>query len=131
MLKDQKIELDNKKVSLEARMLELEIRTIVDRVIDLGKGDVAIGAIRGVESGVLDQPFATTRYVAGRVMGVRDHEGAVRYLDHGNLPLSKEILEFHREKIAKREELQGRKADYQTVVADLISISKGVLLGNV
>ena len=69
-------------------MLELEIRTILDRVIELGDGDVAIGAIRGVESGVLDQPFATTQYVAGRVMGVRDNEGAVRYLDHGNIPFS-------------------------------------------
>ena len=128
MLKDQKITLDSEKVRLEAKMLELEIRTIVDRVIELGEGDVAIGAIRGVEAGVLDQPFATTRYVAGRVMGVRDNEGAVRYLDHGNIPFSKEVVEFHRERIAEREKAQGRRVDYKTVINDIYAISKGPLV---
>ena len=128
MLKDQKVTLDREKVSLEAKMLELEIRAIVDRVIELGEGDVAIGAIRGVEAGVLDQPFATTRYVAGRVMGVRDNEGAVRYLDHGNIPFTKEIVEFHREKIAEREKVQGRKVDYKTVINDIYAISRGPLV---
>jgi len=42
-------------------------------------------------------------------MGVRDAEGAVRYLSHGNLPFTKEILEFHKEKIAEREKAQGKK----------------------
>ena len=82
----------------------------MDRVIELGEGDVAMGAIRGVESGVLDQPFSTTQHVAGRVMGVRDNEGAVRYLDHGNIPFPREIVEFHRERIAEREKVQGRKS---------------------
>jgi len=128
MLKDQKITLDNKKVSIEAKMLELEIRTILDRVIELGDGDVAIGAIRGVEAGVLDQPFATTQYVAGRVMGVRDNEGAVRYLDHGNIPFTKEIVEFHRQKISEREKALGKKIDYKTVIDDIYAISRGPLV---
>jgi len=128
MLKDQKIELDNKVVNTEAKMLELETRAIVDRVIDLGNGDVAVGAIRGVESGVLDQPFAANQYAAGQVMGVRDNEGAVRYLDHGNIPLTKDIVEFHRQKIAEREKAQGRKVDYKTVIDDLYAISRGPLV---
>jgi len=128
LLKDQKIDLDGKAVETETRMLELETRAIVDRVIDLGDGDVAVGMVRAVESGVLDNPFATTKYVAGRVMGVRDNEGAVRYLDHGNLPFTNEILEFHRGKIAEREKKWGRKVDYESVVNDLFSISRGALV---
>ena len=128
MLKDQRIELDNGKVGIEANMLDREIRTIVDRVIELGEGDVAVGAVRAVESGVLDQPFSTTRDVAGRVMGVRDNEGAVRYLDHGHIPFAKEIIEFHREKIAERERAQGRKVDYKTVIDDIYAISRGPLV---
>lgn len=128
ILKDQNIQLDNKAVSIEAEMLEMETRAIVDRVIELGDGDVAVGAVRAVESGVLDNPFATTQYVAGKIMGVRDNEGAVRYMAHGNLPFTKEIVEFHKEKIAEREKAQGRKVDYGTVVNDLFSMSAGSLV---
>jgi len=131
LFKGQNIEVDRNLVSLETKFLELEVRSILEKVLDLGDSDVAVGVLKAVEQGVLDNPFSTHRSVACRVMGVKDNQGAMRYLDHGNLPLSKEILEFHREKIAKREESQGRRADYQTVVADLISISRGVLLGNV
>ncbi|UCG67133.1 MAG: methylaspartate mutase subunit E [Deltaproteobacteria bacterium] len=129
LLKDQNIEVDHGLVAMEARILELEVRSIVEKVLELGDGDVAIGVVRAVEQGVLDNPFSSHRSVACEVMGVKDDKGALRYLNHGNLPLDKEVLEFHRERIAKRENLQGRKANYQTVVEDLASISKGILVG--
>ena len=131
LFKDQKVEVDRNLVAQEAKMIELEVRSILDRVLDLGNGDVVVGIIKAVEQGVLDNPFSSHRAVACKVMGVKDDKGAVRYLDHGNLPFSKEILEFHRERIARREKLQGRKADYQTVVEDLTSISKGILIGDI
>jgi methylaspartate mutase epsilon subunit len=128
MLKDQKIQLDPKAVTAEADMLKLETRAIMDRVIDLGNGDVVAGLIKAVELGVVDQAFASTRYTKGKVMAARDNEGAMRYLDHGDLPFSKEIVEFHRQKLAERERAQGRKIDYQNVVDDLLAISKGPLV---
>ena len=128
MLKDQKVELDKKAVRVETEMMELETRAIMDRVIDLGDGDVMVGVIKAVEVGVLDQAFTSTRYAKGRVMAARDNEGAMRYLDHGNLPFSKEIVEFHRQKLAEREKVQGRKIDYKNVVDDLLSISRGSLV---
>jgi methylaspartate mutase epsilon subunit len=54
----------------------------------------------------------------------------VRYLSHGNLPFTKEILEFHKEKIAEREKAQGKKVDYDTVVSDIVAMSRGSLLLN-
>jgi len=128
MLQDQKIELDNKAVTAEAEMLELETRAIVDRILDLGDGDVVVGLKKAVELGVVDQAFATTRYVKGRVLAARDNEGAMRYFDHGNLPFTNEIVEFHRQKLAERERAQGRKIDYKNVVDDLLSISRGPLV---
>lgn len=130
LLKGQKIDIlirSSEAVRTEAEMFELETRTILDRVIALGDGDVAVGAIRAVEQGVLDMTFATTQYTTGKVLGVRDNEGAVRYLDPGNVPFTNEILEFHRHKIAERERAQGRKVDYEAVVNDLFSISRGAL----
>ena len=128
MLKDQKTQLDNKAVAVEAEMLEMETRAIMDRVIDIGDGDVIVGLQKAVELGVLDQAFASTRYAQGRVMAARDNEGALRYLDHGNMPFSKEIVEFHKQKLAERERAQGRKIDYKNVVDDLLAIGRGPLV---
>jgi methylaspartate mutase epsilon subunit len=129
MLKDQKNEaIKSEAVMTEARMEELETRAILDRVIDMGEGDVVIGAVRAVEAGVLDQSYATTQFVKGQVMGVKDAQGAARYLDHGNLPFTREIVQFHREKIAEREKAIGRKCDYDALVNDITAISMGSLL---
>jgi methylaspartate mutase epsilon subunit len=128
MLRGQRFELESKRVEEEIKTQKLETKAILDRVIDLGEGDVAVGAIKAFKLGVLDQVFPTNRYVAGKVSGIRDSEGAVRYFDHGNLPFTNEILEFHREKIADREKLQGRKVDYDLMIDDIFSISKGSLV---
>jgi methylaspartate mutase epsilon subunit len=128
MLKDQKPTLDSKAVSLETRMLEMETRAIVDKVLDLGNGDVVVGFKKAVEDGIVDEAFATNRFVKGKMMAARDNEGALRYLDHGNLPFNKEILEFHRQKLAEREKAQGRKIDYKNVVDDFLAISRGPLV---
>jgi methylaspartate mutase epsilon subunit len=129
MLKDQKNEvITSEAVMTEARMEELETRVILDRVIDMGDGDVVIGAIRAVDSGVLDQSYATTQFVKGRVIGVKDSYGAARYLDHGNLPFNQEIIQFHRDRIAEREKKINRKVDYDALVNDITAISMGSLL---
>jgi methylaspartate mutase epsilon subunit len=128
ILKDQKIQLDNRAIASEIEIMTMETRAIVEKVIELGDGDVAVGAVKAIESGILDNPFAATKYVAGKVLGVRDNEGAVRYLDCGNLPFSKEIVDFNKKKIAEREKAQGRKVDYESVINDLFSISQGSLV---
>jgi methylaspartate mutase epsilon subunit len=128
MMKDQKIQLDPKAVEVEAKELELETRAIMDKILELGDGDVLIGHRKGLDAGIIDPPFATTRYVQGKVLAARDNEGAMRYLDHGNLPFSKEIIDFHKEKLAERERAQGRKIDYDNVIDDLMSIARGSLV---
>ncbi|MFC1533863.1 methylaspartate mutase subunit E [Thermodesulfobacteriota bacterium] len=128
LLKGQRIEIESKRKEIEVEMAELETRTILDRVIELGDGDVAVGICRAIKSGVLDHPFATSPAVACKVMGVKDSEGAIRYLNHGNLPFTKEILGFHREKISEREKKQSGEVNYETVVSDLLAISRGVLV---
>ena len=131
LFRDQKIEVDHNLIAEEAQMIETEVQSIFDALLDLGSGDVMVGTIKAVEQGVLDNPYSSHRAVQCKVIGARDDKGAIRYLDHGNLPFNKDIIGFHREKMAKREKMQGRKADYQTVVEDLAAISKGLLIGEV
>jgi methylaspartate mutase epsilon subunit len=59
---------------------------------------------------------------------MKDIQGAVRYFDHGNLPFTKDILEFHRDKMVEREKSKGKKLDHDTLVSDLLAVSKGVLV---
>jgi methylaspartate mutase epsilon subunit len=130
LVRKQKIEIDQKAVMIESEREEVEVRLIIERVLGLGEGDVAVGAVRAVQSGVLDNPFSTNSQVACKVLGVKDNEGAVRYLDTGNLPFTSEIRDFHREKISEREKKRGQALDYSTVIDDIMSISKGFLVGD-
>jgi len=127
-LKGQKIEVDKEEQALQTAMEENEIKAIVDKVLEFGDGDVLVGAAKAMEAGVLDNPFAANRAAAGKVLGVKDAEGAIRYFHTGNLPFSQEIIEYHREKIAQREVKQGIKVGYDTLVNDIYAVSKGYLV---
>ena len=127
MLRDQNFE--NESLEVEKEIIRQETRAIVDKCFELGQGDIAIGACRGVEAGVIDVPFAPCRANAGLMLPCRDNNGAVRILEHGNIPFSKEIFDFHRQKIEERAAYEGRKASFQMVVDDVYAIGKGRLVG--
>lgn len=129
VVREQRIEFDVQESDVEEKVTETEVRAILDRILDLGDGDIVDGAIKAVESGVLDSPWSPNITVKDQVLGVRDAKGACRYLEFGNLPIPEEIKEFHREKVEERERLEGRKADYHTAVRDLWSLSKGKMVG--
>ncbi|HVN94820.1 MAG TPA: methylaspartate mutase subunit E [Syntrophorhabdaceae bacterium] len=130
MSRGQVLKLNEKEVKEEAAILETETRLIVDKIIDMGNGDVVKGEIKAIESGAFDVPFSTSRFVPCRVKGIRDAQGMVRYFDHGNLPLSRELVAFHKEKVAERQGAAGNALDYQTIADDLSAISKGLLRGD-
>ena len=50
---------------------------------------------------------------------MRDAENAVRYFDPGDIPLPKEVLDYHREKLAGRAKKEGRELSFDMVVHDL------------
>ena len=116
-------------VVAEAEIIETEVNQILDKVFELGNGDLAQGVIASFESGVLDIPFAPSKYNAGKVMPARDNHGAVRIMDSGNLPLSQDILNFHREKLEERAKSENRTVSFQMVIDDVYAISKGFLVG--
>jgi methylaspartate mutase epsilon subunit len=79
--------------------------------------------VKAVEYGILDCNFSPWIHYKGKVLIVRDKAGALRYLDHGNLPLPKEVIEYHREKIAEREKAENKKADLEMMIRDVYRIS--------
>ena len=127
MLADQTFQ--DKRLDEEKEIIKLETRAIVDKCFELGSGDIAVGVCRGVEAGVLDVPFAPCRFNAGKMLPCRDNDGAVRILDVGNLPFSKELVDFHKSKIEERAQAEKRTVSFQMVIDDVYAIGKGRLVG--
>jgi len=128
MLRDQSLP-PTAELLTEAEIIKTETRAILERVRALGEGDWAQGAVRAFAAGVLDVPFAPSRFNAGRVMPVRDNLGAVRFLNPGLVPLPPEMLALEKERIAARGRAEGRQPSFQMVVDDIYAISKGMLVG--
>ncbi len=127
MLADQDFRGDA--ITAEEEIIAEETRAIVDKCFELGMGDIAVGVCRGVESGALDVPFAPCRANAGLMLPARDNNGAVRILNFGNLPFSKDLKDFHTAKIEERAKAENRKASFQMVIDDVYAIGKGRLVG--
>lgn len=128
MLKDQSL-LDLKAVADECAILEAEMECILNKVTELGKGDIAIGAVRAFEAGAIDVPFAPSKYNLGKALPARDDDGAVRFLDCGHLPFTDEIKAFHLAKLEERGKRERRAVSFQMVIDDIYAIGKGYLVG--
>ena len=127
--RQQKIEWYPEEVKTEQRIIELEARAIIDKILELGEGDVAVGSEIAVQQGIIDVPLMPNKNLKDKVIGVRDIKGACRYADFGNLPIPEECKEYHRQKITERERVEGRKMDYKVMIGDFWAFSKGKIIG--
>ena len=128
MLKDQSF-ADIPAVVAESEIIMQEMRCILDKVEELGHGDYAVGTVRAFEAGVIDVPFAPSKYNAGKIMPARDNSGAVRFLEVGNVPFSDDLKIFHRQKLEERAAYEKRPVSFQMVIDDVYAIGKGFLVG--
>ena len=128
MLKDQDFR-EIPAVVTESEVIEKEMKCILGKVEELGKGDFALGTVAAFEAGVIDIPFAPSKFNAGKVMPARDNQGAVRLLDIGNLPFTQDIIDFHRNKLEERARYENRPVSFQMVIDDVYAIGQGHLVG--
>jgi len=128
MLKDQTFP-DGEKLREEKEQIDKEVKSLIDCVFEVGKGDLAQGVVKAFEQGILDIPFAPSKYNQGKILPARDNEGNIRILEFGNLGFSDEIKEYHRQKIAERAAIENRSVSFQLTIDDVYSVSKGRLVG--
>ncbi len=110
----------------EKELIGREVRPIVDKVLELGDGDIAIGTVRSLEAGVLDIPWSPNRYVRSRVLPARDVDGYLRILDPGEMPFPPDVLEFHRERLRKRAERDHVPFSDELAVQSVYEISESL-----
>ncbi|NLM04919.1 MAG: methylaspartate mutase subunit E [Clostridiales bacterium] len=128
LLKGQSLTM-SKELEAEMELIKAETKCILDKVFELGKGDLAVGTVKAFEVGVLDIPFAPSQYNAGKILPARDNNGAVRYLEFGNIPFTKDIKDFNQGLLEERAKTEGRKVGFQMVVDDIYAVGKGTLVG--
>lgn len=128
MLKDQNFR-EIPAVVDESEIIMQEMECMLNKVGELGKGDWAVGTCAAIEAGVIDIPFAPSKYNAGKVLPARDNQGAIRLLNMGNMPLSDDLVIFHRQKLEERAKAENRPVSFQMVIDDVYAIGKGHLVG--
>ena len=111
---------ESKELKTECELIERAARMILDRIFEAGDGDIAIGVLKAFEQGILDYPLApsTGRTTRGKIICARDTWGAVRVIEPGNVPISKDVMEYEQEKLSKR--LKSMDKSYQLVREDIL-----------
>ena len=123
----RKIKLDSMpEFQDEVNLIKSEVRPIVNKVLEMGDGDVAIGTVRAFESGVLDVPWSPNKWVKSQVMPARDVDGCLRILDPGKMPFPKEVMEFHQEKLRQRAVKENQPLDLNLAVTSVYEMSESM-----
>jgi methylaspartate mutase epsilon subunit len=126
MMRQRRLPLDDE-VKDEMAMIKKEAMAIVDKTLEMGDGDVAVGVVRGFQAGTIDIPWAPNINLRGAVIPVRDNRGAIRYLRTGNLPFNREILEYNAAKIKEREGKICAAVDYELACFDIQEICQSCI----
>lgn len=120
---------DSEELEKEITQIKAEIKCIMDKVYDLGNGDLALGTIEAVKQGVIDIPFAPANVNMGKMLPARDNQGRIRYLECGNIPFTAEIKAFNKAELQKRADFEGREVSFQMTVDDIFAVGRGNLIG--
>jgi methylaspartate mutase epsilon subunit len=128
LLKGQKMPM-SQELKQEIELIKAETKCMVDKMFEIGNGDLAIGTVKGFAMGIIDVPFAPSKYNGGKMMPARDNNGAVRYLKFGNVPFTNEIKAINMKKLEERGKFEGREVGFQMTVDDIFAVGKGMLVG--
>lgn len=128
MLSDQE-RLETEDIRRERSIIAREVECILQKTLELGRGDPAEGAAAAFEAGVIDVPFAPSIHNRGRILPMRDNEGCIRIFNRGALPFAADLAAFHGGRLEERARAEGRAVSFQMVTDDIYAISKGRLVG--
>ena len=128
LLEDQKMN-ESKALSDEMKLITMEVECLMDAVYAAGKGDLAVGTVEAFKSGILDIPFAPSKFNLGKMLPARDNYGAVRYLDFGNIPFTEEIKKINHDRLQERADFEGRPIGFEMCVDDIYAVGEGHLIG--
>ena len=110
----------------EKELIKREVRAIVDKTLEMGDGDVAVGTVRAFDAGVLDVPWSPIRYCKSRIVPARDADGCLRIVDPGLRPFPRDVMEIHEEKLRRRAARDGVPFGHELAVASVYEMAEPV-----
>ena len=128
LLQDQKFP-ESARLTEEMEQIKKEVNCLMDCILKVGEGDLAVGVVKAFEQGLIDVPFAPSKFNAGLILPARDNEGYIRILEFGKLGFTDDIKTYHRQKIEERAASEGRPVTFQLTVDDIYAVSTGHLIG--
>ena len=108
----------------ECDLVRREVVPVMDKILEMGEGDVALGTIRAAEAGVLDIPWSPNRSIKSRVMPARDADGYLRILSAGDMPIPRDVMAVHEERLRKRAEKEGVPYGDDLAVSSVYELSE-------
>ena len=108
----------------EVDLIRREAKPVIDKVLEMGDGDAAQGTVKALEAGVLDIPWSPNRFVKSRVMPARDADGYLRIYDPADMPIPKDVMAVHEERLKKRAEAEGVPYDTDLAIKSVYEISE-------
>jgi len=109
-------------VQMEKDLISREVDMIMNAVIELGNGLISVGTVKAVQEGVIDIFWSPNVYNKNKVTSIRDVDGAIRFLDFGNLPFDEKIKSFHYEKTLIRKNMERDPSLFSLLEKDLSRI---------
>ncbi len=110
----------------ECDLIAREVRPVMDKILEMGDGDVALGTVRACEAGVMDIPWSPSNYLQSRIMPARDADGYLRILDAGDMPIPTDVLDIHHAGLRRRAERDHVSFDHELAVASVYEMSEGL-----
>ncbi len=108
----------------ECDLIRREVVPVMDKILEMGDGDAALGTINAAAAGVLDIPWSPNKHVKSRIMPARDADGYLRIVDPGNMPFSREVMEIHAGGLRRRAEREGVPFGHDLAVSSVYEISE-------
>ncbi len=108
----------------ECDLIRREVVPVMDKILEMGEGDVAQGTIRAAAAGVLDIPWSPNKHIKSRVMPARDADGCLRILDPGDMPFPRDVLEIHTEALRRRAEREAVPLGPDLAISSVYEISE-------
>lgn len=108
----------------ECDLIRREVTPVMDKILEMGDGDAALATVRAAEAGVLDIPWSPNRHVKSRVMPARDISGCLRILSPGAMPIPRDVLDVHEERLRLRAEKEGVPYGEDLAIASVYEIAE-------
>lgn len=92
----------SKELETEIVIIKAEVKCILDKILELGKGDLAVGIVNAFKDGIMNISFSPNELGKTEMTSARDNTGAIRYMEFGNIPFTQELKNFNKRKIENK-----------------------------